>query len=161
MSVCLPPIIAHYNYCFIGCIAAQDQGRCPIQSWTANKAYEFEYHGRLLTGLPSLASHYSGVGMRATVKVYAKDANILVLQVQAAKYVDINQVLHPKERGADSSYRVDGWNWRNLYLPPFKDVSHIYIYVKIGIAHVLIYIVLVITYFNISYHFFTGSSRAG
>ena len=72
--------------------------------------------------------------MRATVKVYAKDANILVLQVQAAKYVDINQVLHPKERGADDSYKVDGWNWRNLYLPPLKDVSHIY--VKIDTAHV-------------------------
>ena len=110
----------------LGLISAQDQGRCPIQSWTPNKSYEFEYHGRLLTGLPSLASHYSGVGMRATVKVLVKDTNILVLKVEAPKYVDVNQVLHPKERGADTSYKVDGWNWRNLYLPPLKDVSYKY-----------------------------------
>ena len=62
--------------------------------------------------------------MRATVKVLVKDTNILVLKVEAPKYVDVNQVLHPKERGADTSYKVDGWNWRNLYLPPLKDVSY-------------------------------------
>ena len=118
----------------LGLISAQDQGRCPVQSWTPNKSYEFEYHGRLLTGLPTLASHYSGVGMRATVKVLVKDTNILVLKIEAPKYVDVNQVLHPKERGADTSYKVDGWNWRNLYVPPLKDVS--YIKMKCYISHI-------------------------
>ena len=76
-----------------------------------------------MTGLPSLSSQYSGVGMRATVKVFAKQADVLVLKVEQPQYVDVNQVLHPKERGADMSYKKEGWNWRNLYLPTLKAVS--------------------------------------
>ena len=99
------------------------QGACQSPLWEAKKEYEFEYHGRLLTGLPSLSSQYSGVGMRATVKVFAKAADVLVLKVEQPQYVDVNQVLHPKERGADMSYKKEGWNWRNLYLPTLKAVS--------------------------------------
>ena len=99
------------------------QGACQSPLWEAKKEYEFEYHGRLLTGLPSLSSQYSGVGMRATVKVFAKQADVLVLKVEQPQYVDVNQVLHPKERGADMSYKKEGWNWRNLYLPTLKAVS--------------------------------------
>ena len=55
--------------------------------------------------------------MRATVKVFAKTSNILVLKVQDPKYVDVNNVLYPKERGPATTYKNDGWNWRNLYLP--------------------------------------------
>ena len=99
------------------------QGACQSPLWEAKKEYEFEYHGRLLTGLPSLSSQYSGVGMRATVKVFAKTADVLVLKVEQPQYVDVNQVLHPKERGADMSYKKEGWNWRNLYLPTLKAVS--------------------------------------
>merc|ERR1719402_1006569 len=73
--------------------------QCPEQGWKQNEVHEFEYHGRLLTGLPSLASQYSGVGMRATVKVFTKTSDILVLEVQHPKYVDVNNVLYPKERG--------------------------------------------------------------
>ena len=61
--------------------------------------------------------------MRATVKVFAKAADVLVLKVEQPQYVDVNQVLHPKERGADMSYKKEGWNWRNLYLPTLKAVS--------------------------------------
>jgi hypothetical protein len=85
--------------------------------------YKFEYHGRLLTGLPSLSSQYSGVGMRAFVTLYAKTSNTIMLKVEDPKYVDVNQVLYPKERGADNSYKNEGWNWRNLYLPTLQDVS--------------------------------------
>ena len=85
--------------------------------------YEYEYHGRLLTGLPSLSSQYSGIGMRATIKVFAKTSSVLVLQVEQPKYVDVNQVLYPKERGAANSYKNDGWDWKNLYLPTLKPVS--------------------------------------
>ena len=99
------------------------QGACQSPLWEAKKEYEFEYHGRLLTGLPSLSSQYSGVGMRATVKVFAKQADVLVLKVEQPQYVDVNQVLHPKERGADMSYKKEGWNWRNLYLPTLRAVS--------------------------------------
>ena len=85
--------------------------------------YEFEYNGRLLSGLPALSSQYSGVGMHATVKVFAKTAHTLMLQVQAPKYVDVNGVLHPNETGANHSYKKEGLNWRNLNLPQLKDVS--------------------------------------
>ena len=96
---------------------------CTDQIWTPSKMYDFEYHGRLLTGLPSLSSQYSGIGMRASVKLYAKTSNTIVLKVEDPKYVDVNHVLYPKERGAAQTYKNDGWNWRNLYLPPLKDVS--------------------------------------
>ena len=96
---------------------------CTDQIWTPRKMYDFEYHGRLLTGLPSLSSQYSGIGMRASVKLYAKTSNTIVLKVEDPKYVDVNHVLYPKERGAAQTYKNDGWNWRNLYLPPLKDVS--------------------------------------
>ena len=95
----------------------------PSHGWLPNKEYKFEYRGRLLTGLPALSSQYSGVGMHATVKVFAKTSSTLVLQVQAPKYVDVNDVLHPNEAGANNSYKKEGLNWRNLNLPPLKDVS--------------------------------------
>ena len=103
--------------------AIQEQEGCADQTWTAQKEYEFEYHGRLLTGLPCIASQYSGVGMRATVKLFAKTSNQIVLKVENPKSVDVNHVLYPKERGPATSYKRDGWNWRNLYLPPLQDVS--------------------------------------
>jgi hypothetical protein len=77
-----------------------------------------------LTGLPSLSSQYSGIGLQATVKVFAKTADILVLQVQEPKYIDVNNVLHPSENGADTSYKTEGWNWRKLNLPPLKQVNY-------------------------------------
>ena len=58
-----------------------------------------------------------------TFKIFAKSAAVLVLQVEQPKYVDVNQVLYPKERGADISYKNDGWDWKNLYLPTLKPVS--------------------------------------
>ena len=103
--------------------AIQPQGPATLQGWIPNNVYEFEYQGRLLTGLPALASQYSGVAMRAVVKVFAKTADILVLQVQAPKYIDVNQVLSPKQEGANIPYKTGGWNWRNLNLPAFKEVS--------------------------------------
>ena len=85
----------------------EPQANCQNKIMKPGMEYEYEYHGRLLTGLPSLSSQYSGVGMRATVKVFAKSASVLVLQVEQPKYVDVNQVLYPKERGADISYKQD------------------------------------------------------
>ena len=107
----------------------EPQANCQNKIMKPGMEYEYEYHGRLLTGLPSLSSQYSGVGMRATVKVFAKSASVLILQVEQPTYVDVNQVLYPKERGADISYKQDGWDWKNLYLPTLKPVSgHNFIY---------------------------------
>ena len=90
---------------------------------TPGMEYEYEYHGRLLTGLPSQSSQYSGLGMRAIVKVFVKSSSVLGLQVVQPKYVDVNQVLYPTESGADNSYKQDGWNWKNLQIPTLKPVS--------------------------------------
>ena len=121
--------------------SGQDQSsRCPVQNWTPNKAYEFEYHGRLLTGLPSLSAQYSGIGLRATVKVFAKTADILILQVQEPKYVDVNNVLHPSENGADNSYNTEGWNWRNLNLPPLKQVSYSFVVFSSAYNNTIIFV---------------------
>ena len=95
----------------------------PVHGWEPNTFYEFEYNGRLLTGLPSLASHHSGVAINAIVRVFAEDANELVIQVFYPKYVEVNEVLYPKEEGPAMTYKNDGWNWRHLNLPPFKQVS--------------------------------------
>merc|ERR1712029_1206763 len=42
----------------------------------AGKEYVFEYSGRLMTGIPALASQYSGLGINATVSL-VKDPNHL------------------------------------------------------------------------------------
>ena len=94
----------------------------PVHGWEPNTFYTFEYNGRLLTGLPSLASHHSGVAINAMVRVFAEDANELVIQIFHPKYVEVNDVLYPKEEGPAMTYKNDGWNWRNLDLPPFKQV---------------------------------------
>ena len=77
--------------------------------------------------------------MRATVKVFAKKADVLVLKVEQPQYVDVNQVLHPKERGADMSYKKEGWNWRNLYLPTLKavSISHPMFHIKVQTTQIL------------------------
>ena len=76
-----------------------------------------------MTGLPSLASHYSGVGMQATVKIYVKKAEHFILEVKSPKYVDINGELNTKESNADTMYGTASTNWRDLKLPPLKEVS--------------------------------------
>ena len=101
----------------------EPEANCRHKMMEPGMEYEYEYHGRLLTGLPSLSSQYSGVGMRATVKIFAKSEAVRVLKVEQPTYVDVNQVLYPKERGADISYKNDGWDWKNLYLPTLKPVS--------------------------------------
>ena len=107
----------------LGSIVTPNQSRCPIQSWIPNKVHEFEYNGRLLTGLPDLAAQYSGIGIKATVKVYVKRPEVLVLEIKTPKYVDVNQVLHPKHNSYDTSDTINEWNWRNLNLPPLKEVN--------------------------------------
>ena len=97
----------------------------PIHGWEPNTDYYFNYQGRLLTGLPSLASHHSGVAINATIRVWVADINKLTLQVLNAKYAEVNEVLYPKEDGPAITYKHDGWNWRNLNLPPFKEVCRL------------------------------------
>merc|ERR1712198_267136 len=57
-----------------------------------------------------------------TVKIFAKSDAVRVLKVEQPTYVDVNQELFPKERGADISYKNEGWDWKNLYLPTLKPV---------------------------------------
>lgn len=89
--------------------------------WVPGKEYEFEYHGRLLTGFPKLASHYSGIGMRAQIIVKVQESDRLVLSIHEPEYVRINNVLRPKENQT-VSYGIEGTNWRNLELPPMEQI---------------------------------------
>ena len=119
-------IIVIYCHLFLAYASAnhfEPEANCRHKMMKPGMEYEYEYHGRLLNGLPSLSSQYSGVGMRATVKIFAKSDAVRVLKVEQPTYVDVNQMLYPKERGADISYKNDGWDWKNLYLPTLKPVS--------------------------------------
>ena len=68
---------------FPGCALATESE----WQWQAGKQYAFEYSGRLLTGIPQLASHYSGLGITATVLIDALSPTQLQLSVTNARFV--------------------------------------------------------------------------
>ena len=82
--------------------------------WQIGKQYAFEYSGRLLTGLPQLAPHYSGVGLKATVLVDVLAQNKLQISLENPSYARVNQRLEPRLHSMDG---LDGANWRELILP--------------------------------------------
>jgi len=91
----------------------------------SGKEYVFEYSGRLLTGIPSLASQYSGLGINSTVVVSVHDPTRLHLVIAKPKFVRVNDVLAPEEDAVPSTY--DGTNWRRVRLPqPLEAVPEEY-----------------------------------
>merc|ERR1712168_165030 len=79
---------------FIGCAVASHHHS--EWQWQAGKQYSFEYSGRLLTGIPQLASHYSGLGITATVLIDALSPTQLQLSVTNARFVSVNDRLEAK-----------------------------------------------------------------
>ncbi len=51
----------------------------------------FQYSGRMLTGLPQLASHYSGLGINATVIVEVVQPQKLRLRLEQPRFTRISQ----------------------------------------------------------------------
>ena len=104
--------------CFIsfsGCAFATESE----WQWQTGKQYAFEYSGRLLTGIPQLASHYSGLGMTSTVLIDALSPTKLQLSVTNAKFASVNDRLEAK---VNSPNGLDGANWREVILPAMIEV---------------------------------------
>ena len=100
---------------FSGCAFATESE----WQWQAGKQYAFEYSGRLLTGIPQLASHYSGLGMTSTVLIDALTPTKLQLSVTNAKFASVNDRLEAK---VNSPNGLDGANWREVILPAMIEV---------------------------------------
>merc|ERR1712168_1593737 len=105
----------------------------------AGKEYVFKYSGRLMTGIPALASQYSGLGINATVSLVAKTPTTFGLIVSTPKFVKINDVLTPVEDNVPSTY--EGTNWRRVKLPEmvevpaeFKKILAIPVVVELGVT---------------------------
>jgi len=101
---------------FVGCaLATQSEWR-----WESGKQHVFEYQGRLLTGIPQLASHFSGLGINATVLVDVLSSNKLQLSLERPRFVRVNERLEARMNSQDG---LDGANWREVYLPQMQEVS--------------------------------------
>ena len=100
---------------FSGCAFASESE----WQWQTGKQYAFEYSGRLLTGIPQLASHYSGLGMTSTVLIDALSPTKLQLSVTNAKFASVNDRLEAK---VNSPNGLDGANWREVILPAMIEV---------------------------------------
>ncbi len=86
--------------------------------WEAGKEYIYDYSGRLLTGIPELASVYSGIVLNCTVHIQRTDQGSekrFTLAIKNPKYVRVNDKLE-----ADDSSESD--NWRQLRVPELSEV---------------------------------------
>ena len=70
--------------------------------------------------MPELASHYSGLGINATVLIDVLSQNKLQLSLEKPKFAKINQRLDARMNSMDGR---DGQNWRELYLPEMTEVD--------------------------------------
>lgn len=85
--------------------------------WQSGEEYVFQYNGRMLTGLPELNTHYSGLGMKCKVHLQVQGENNFAIQVRDVEYSRVNQELSSRTQGLD-----EGNNWRKLELPSFIPV---------------------------------------
>jgi hypothetical protein len=88
--------------------------------WKPNTEYVFEYTGRLLTGIPELASHYSGVSIKCKVHLNVVKEGMSYkfgIHITDPKYVRVNDVLH-----GSSHMQEGGDNWRFVELPEYSDL---------------------------------------
>ena len=89
-SLILPEsFIKIYNFLQKGCAFATESE----WQWQAGKQYAFEYSGRLLTGIPELASHYAGLGVEATVLIDVLSPTKLQLSLAEPRFARVNEVL--------------------------------------------------------------------
>jgi len=85
--------------------------------WQVGKQYAFEYSGRLLTGLPQLAPHYSGLGIKATILVDVLSQTKLQLSLENPHFARVNERLEARMN------TMDGVNWRKILLPEMTVVE--------------------------------------
>lgn len=96
--------------------------------WHEGQEYVFRYSGRLLTGLPELATQYAGVGIKAKVHVVVLNCQSggplrFSIKLTEVQYVRVNDKLHPNDgpstQGSGSGVEE---NWRNLPLGTYEDL---------------------------------------
>lgn len=88
--------------------------------WKPNTEYVFDYNGRLLTGIPELASYYSGVSIKCKVHLNVMKEGTSYkfgIHITEPKYVRVNDLLH-----GSSDVNEGGDNWRFLELPSYTDL---------------------------------------
>jgi len=95
-------------------LAAASATQNPFK-WSPGHEYTWQYKGRLLSGLPDLASHYSGLGLKCTVHLQVESATDFAVRISEAKYARVSDVLHGS--GGDLMR-----NWRSLSLPQYSEV---------------------------------------
>jgi len=107
--------------CLAGLAFASRSGRGNEWYWESGKEYVYQYHGRLLTGIPELADVYSGIGINATVHIRSasNEENTYFMVVRNPKFVRVNDKLQPINHEGNT-------NWRELGLPEVQEVSSEY-----------------------------------
>lgn len=70
-----------------------------------------------------MASHYSGIGINATILIDALSPNKLQLSVENPRFAKVNQRLEARMNSQDG---LDGQNWREVFLPEMSEVSSEY-----------------------------------
>lgn len=70
-----------------------------------------------MSGLPELAQHYSGLGLKCKVELQVDTQNLFGLKITHPEFVRINGVLEGQEQEV-----VAQDNWRKLKLPTFSEV---------------------------------------
>jgi len=101
----------------VGCAFASHQSEW---RWQSGRQHVFKYSGRLLTGMPQLAAHYSGIAINATVLVDVLEQNKLQLSLEHPRFAKISERLEARMNSQDGR---DGQNWRELYLPEMTEVD--------------------------------------
>merc|ERR1712223_628246 len=86
-------------------------------SWEPGTEYTYDYQGRLLTGIPELASaHFSGVGIKCRLSLIVTRTGRIVLQIKEAEFARVNDELKSLTGGQE------GNNWRFLPLTGYQRV---------------------------------------
>ena len=101
---------------YLGCALANSSE----WQWQTGKTHVFEYSGRLLSQVPHLATHYSGLGLNATVMIDVLSNQKLQLSLDNARFTNVNQRLESRLTSNDG---LDGQNWREVYLPQMTEVD--------------------------------------
>jgi len=81
----------------------------------SGKEYEFDYHGKIVNGIPQLNSQYAGLTIQAKVILQAKGSQTYKLAVKNVRSTKFNE----KFTGPESQ----GWeNWRQLRTPEGQQI---------------------------------------
>ena len=125
------PSVSFYISLFVllGLAAASGSGGYSELTWEPNQEYDFKYQGRLLTGIPELASQYTGLGIQCSVRLQVQEPNKFAMKIEHAQFSKVNDVLRSgssSSGSSSSSSSVGGGssdeenNWRNLELPSYQ-----------------------------------------